>query len=77
MGKAAPLQLYLREGQQVSSLDEVKWVPGQVLTVEENLAPKEIRSPDRSGRSGRCTDYAVIDKISDTTDSFSPNGLSS
>ena len=74
VGKAAPLQLYLRERQQVSILNEVSWVPEQVLRVEENLAPKEIRYRDHSGRSGRCTYYAVIDKISDTTDSFGLKG---
>jgi hypothetical protein len=73
LGKAASLQLYLRK-EPVPILDEVRWVPGQVLTVEQNLAPTEIQSPDRSGRSGRCTDYAVIDRISDTTDSFSLEG---
>jgi len=72
--KAAPLHLYLWEREPVPILDEVRWAPRKVLTVEENLASNEIRSPDRSGRSGRCTDYAVIGRISDTSDSFSLKG---
>ena len=58
----------------VPILYEVRWVSRKVLMVEENLAPNEIRSPERSVRNGRCTDYAVIDRISETTDSISLKG---
>jgi len=42
VGTAAALQLYLREREPVPILDDVRWVPRKVLTVEENLAPNEI-----------------------------------
>ena len=35
----------------VSIVQEVGWAPGPVWTGAENLAPTEIRSPDRPARS--------------------------
>jgi hypothetical protein len=32
-------------------VQEAGWAPGQVWTGAENLAPKGIRSPDRSARN--------------------------
>ena len=44
----------------VPIVQEAGWVPGQVWTGAENLAPTGIRSPDRPARSESCyTDWAI------------------
>ena len=43
----APAALYPRKKNPVPIVQEVEWAPGSVWTGAENLAPTEIRSPDR------------------------------
>ena len=46
-----PRLLYSRERDPVPIVQEAGWASGPVWTGAENLAPSEIRSPDRPGRS--------------------------
>ena len=36
-----------------------RWAPGPIRTSAENFASTGIRTPDRSGRSSRYTDYVI------------------
>jgi hypothetical protein len=46
-----PRPLYPREKDPVTIVQEAGWAPGPVWTAAENLAPTEIRSPDRPASS--------------------------
>ena len=46
-----PRQVYPREGDPISIVQEAGWAPGQVWTGAENLASTGIRSPDSPSRS--------------------------
>jgi hypothetical protein len=48
---ATPRPLYPREKNPVPIVYEAGWVPEPVWTGAENVAPSEIRSPDRPVRS--------------------------
>jgi len=50
-GQRHALAALPRERDPVPTVQEAGWVPGPVWTGAEDLAPTEIRSPDRVARS--------------------------
>ena len=67
MVNVTPRNLYYREIDPLSILQEAGWAPGPVWTGADNLAPAGIRSPDRPASSDSLYQLSYLDLHSDTT----------